>query len=613
VLLPFNQVDSRSTQLLLAHPLDKKTRKGDEVIVVSEALQLGNGLDQYIVVTTMRVALFRLKVVDGQGFITANLVWQLRFEKGSRIASSLGHRGHNGSILYVSRYTSQKREELNESDDFNPSLRNTISEIDGNDQDGPRDHLFDEPKRRYYNPELSKKFSPSNTAASRLRTAWPFAANEGDGVIRHAIEGEFKQSSQLSRIHNAICCLSGDFESLLYDGNQEDGSEGKTSFGPLIFERTQQKPQVSIENGRDDFNSLYSSLERSTWECNRPQHDAPLFSEGLINSGVSPFSSWLEESRARGMCVPPPPPILPSNADPISDTFVHRVVSDLETGLGSSDSASQDIHSYAHSLNFKQELSKDDNGGIVTEDDHSISSPSPNTIGSNELKNPLDNIAAEDSFENEGLSVEGYIAPPLIGDSKHMEIFPTGIDPSAKRLPLEEISISATLPQIDESLIGKHAQTCTQSASPTLPSAVSAPQETGYDRFGLDERLRRVEALLENLGQHDSSAGTIYHVGRLNTPSQLIQHGNDQYSAAPSSFNPSGHHSNEDRSEVEALRKEIKDLKMQLAATTHSIASKDVTHEFPTEVRVMDETTELERKKHRVRIKNKIFSRKRAK
>jgi len=458
---------------------------------------------------------------------------------------------------------------------------------------------------------LSKKCSPSgpNTAASRLRTAWPFAANEGDGVIRYAIEGEFKQSSQLSRIHNAVCCLSGDFESILYEGNQEDGSEGKTSFGPLIFERTQQKPQISIENERDDFNSLYSSLERSTWECNILQRDTPLFSEGLINSGLSQCPSWLVESRARGMSVPPPQPILPSNADPISDTFVHRVVSDLETGLRSSDSASQDIYSYAHSPNFKkveQELSKDDNDGIVTEDDHIISSPPPNTLGSNEFKNPLDNISAEGSFENQGLSVEGYVASPLIGDSKHSEIFSTGIDPSAKRLPLEEISIPEKLPKIDESLLRKDAQTCTQSASATLPSAASAPQETGYGRFGLDERLRRVEALLENLGQHDSLA-------RLNTPSQLIQHDNDQFSAAPSSFNPSGHLSNEDHFEVEALRKEIKDLKMQLAATTHSIASKDVTHEFPAEVHVTDETTELERKKHRVRIKNKIFPRKRAK
>ena len=83
-LLPFNQVNSRSAQLLLAHPLAKKARKGDEVIVVSEALLMGNGLEQYVVVTTLRVVLFQVKVVDGQGFITVNLVWQLHFGKGRK-------------------------------------------------------------------------------------------------------------------------------------------------------------------------------------------------------------------------------------------------------------------------------------------------------------------------------------------------------------------------------------------------------------------------------------------------------------------------------------------------------------------------------------------------
>ena len=129
-----------SAQLLLAHPLDKKARKGEEVIVASEALHMGNGLDHYVVVTTMRVVLFRLKVVDGQGFITVNLVWQLSFGKGTRISSSLGHRGHNGSILYIC----QKREDLDEAGDFNHSLRNTIPEVTPsikNDQDRQSDYF----------------------------------------------------------------------------------------------------------------------------------------------------------------------------------------------------------------------------------------------------------------------------------------------------------------------------------------------------------------------------------------------------------------------------------------------------------------------------------------
>ena len=98
MLLPFSQVDSRSAQLLLAHPIDKNGKRREETVIASEALHVGNGLDHFVVVTTLRVVLFRLKVVDGQGFITVHLVWQVRFRNGDRVTSSLGNRGHNGSI-----------------------------------------------------------------------------------------------------------------------------------------------------------------------------------------------------------------------------------------------------------------------------------------------------------------------------------------------------------------------------------------------------------------------------------------------------------------------------------------------------------------------------------
>merc|ERR1719296_201995 len=92
---------------------------------------------------------------------------------------------------------------------------------DQNEQDRLSDSFF-EGEEKYSNPETPKSFYPlgATTAALRLRTAWPFAASDCDEVTRFAIEGEFKQRLQLSRIHNAICCISGDFDSLIYEGNR---------------------------------------------------------------------------------------------------------------------------------------------------------------------------------------------------------------------------------------------------------------------------------------------------------------------------------------------------------------------------------------------------------
>jgi len=586
MLLPFNQVEARSAQLLLAHPLDKKVRKGDEVIVASEALQMGNvGIDHYVIVTTMRVVLFRLKVVDGHGFVTVSLVWQLRFGKGARIASSLGHRGHTGSVLYVSRYTSQKREDLDEEGGVHHSLHETI------DQSG---HLFGE-EGKYPSPETPKSFYPSGptTAAFRLRTSWPFAASECDGVTRYAIEGEFQQSSQLSRIHNAICCLSGDFDSILFEGIHNAGSEGVTSFGPLIFERTHQTRGIWVEKDENDLNSLYSSLEQTTWECDGLQHDTPLFSEVRSNSSLSGGPSWLVESRARGMFIPPPPPILPSNVDLTCDTGVSRVLSELETDARTTDSVSQVMHGLAKNEHFLLDsIFSADKDNTEIEEEHSISSLFPKSYSPRKFNSNFDDVSAY--FENGDSSVECFDASHVTEDSNHTILLqkpsPTTLtDTSAKTMSMEDKILQEKLPKIND--------------------AENTSEAIGYERFGLVERLCRVEAMLEHLMGCDSSTATKSLGEKVND--------NDHFSAALSfnAFNTAtqSHQSHGGSDEIKALRKEIKDLKIQLAAKNDSRASADLNHELHVEAQPVNETTEPEKKYHRVRTKKKIFRRKRAK
>lgn len=607
MLLPFNQVDSRSAQLLLAHPLDKKTKKGDELLLAAEALHVGNGLEHYIVITTMRAVLFRLKVVDGQGFITVNIVWQVRFEKGARVSSSLGNRGHNGSILYISRYSSQKQGDSKEADGF---TSNTIPEESPhvkNEQDRHGDYFFPEGEGKCPNADTPKSFYPlgASTAAFRLRTAWPFAAGDGGEVTRFAIEGEFKQRLQLSRIHNAICCFSGDFESIIYEGNHNDRGEGTTTFGPLIFEHPEEGLECLEENVGDDLSSLYSSLEHTPWKCNGLK--TSLFSDAMNNSILSGGPSWLVETRARGMFAPPPPPPLPSNVDPIRDPLVSEIISELEHGQRSSESASQEIYAHAHSLRFqkiRQGLAENEHflrrsqfgvvQNTVTMEEY------PNSVGSSKSVG-AENLSAhheQDSFENESQSIETYGSSPLIEDSNDSGFLPhTPIHyPSGFLL---ENTLQENLPMIDESLPAN--------AQPAIEilSSDGTPNEQRASP-SLDERLQRVETLLECLVGCDSSASSISHIARFHmAPTQISQVDN---LSAVSSFNhmnastPS-HQSHGGQVEVEVLLKEIDDLKRQLAAR-NSNASTDSSTELHTET--LPDIEAKPRKKIKGHIK-KIF------
>ncbi|MFM7565286.1 MAG: hypothetical protein ACKO4K_00915, partial [Flavobacteriales bacterium] len=92
-----------------------------------------------------------------------------------------------------------------------------------------------------------------------MSNLWPITASEGYNVTRYTVAGEFKHRRQLSRIHNAVCCIFGDFDSIIYERSHIDGTEGITSFGPYSFEK---KP---VDN-REDRSFLYESLEYIIWK-----------------------------------------------------------------------------------------------------------------------------------------------------------------------------------------------------------------------------------------------------------------------------------------------------------------------------------------------------------
>lgn len=521
MLLPFNQVDARSAQLLFAHPLEKKTKKGDEIIIASEALHLGNGIEHYIVVTTMRIALFRLKVVDGQGFVTVNVVWQVRFEKGARITSSLGSRGHSGYILYVSRYSTQKQES------------NISSLHDTNREDSRHgDYFFAEGDA---NPDTPKSFYPlgATSSAFRLRSAWPFAGNEGDDVIRFAVEGDFKQRLQLSRIHNAIACMSGDFDSIITEVRHKDKGEGLTSFGPLIFENRQQDAPLG---NKVDLSFLYASLEHTAWSFNTSPTPS---NRNLLDS----MPAWLMESRSRGMLIKP------------------------------TNSASQAIK-------------------MKTESDECRIDTLPKSVVENYGEDSSANIE-EDSFANE--------SSPMIEEN------------SIYTQQVEVENESRSLPMIEESVPANISHSHNQYGMPTLVQSVSSDQ--GHDELStgscLDGRLRRVEVLLETLVSNSPSSN-IPPVSSQQSSSHISQY-DMTATASPSHTEDEGQkdsraHDTVDVEVVEALKKEIEDLKLQLAVKKHDETPKPRVSSLSVEIPPEEDTRQdvNQKKKLKGKIK-KIF------
>ena len=250
MLLPFNQVRSKSNQLLQQFPLDKKSRKNlDEVIISSQALHMGPGWDQYVVVTTRRVVLFKLRDIDGTGFVTVTLDWQVRFEDGFRVVSSLITKGHNKEALCISKVNTISAENI---EDASLSSEDTDSFVQTH-----RNRYYDlgasmDLERSYSIPETPKTF--------RLRNTRLFSSAEADKTQRFVIEGNVAQRKQLITIHNAVCCLCGNFNNLICEGWHNIKSEGLTTFGNLTF--------GSNGSGLETKNVelLFALLERAPWQ-----------------------------------------------------------------------------------------------------------------------------------------------------------------------------------------------------------------------------------------------------------------------------------------------------------------------------------------------------------
>ena len=493
MLLPFNEVDSRSTQLLLTYHLGKKSKLSEEIFVAAEALHVGNGIEHYVVVTTIRVVLIRLKIVEGQGFITTTLVWQVQFDKLSHVTCSLENKGHNGCflVLLASRHSSRKQRD---------DVGEILEKLPYNEH-GQNDNFFAEYESEYPSPMTSKN----------LRRP----AATGCDSTRFVVEGEFKHREQLSKIHNAICCVSGDFDSIIHDRRLINKSEGITSFGPLIFEQESEIPPPNVA----ERNLFYASLESTMWKC-------------PLSQSLTRCPPLLVASRSQGMPVETPLPSMPSYRER-DDRVVAQ--SSSEPDICEGDFAVTE--GWAKNDRYSDEV-----GGDIAFD---VSLTSIDEV------NSFDEIQfahTRDSYGSKSFSVDFDESPFMVN--------------SGNRPRSNQSNCNAN--PIDESLLSMFPQQSAQLAPAELESidTDNIPNEV------LAERLRRVEAMLERLLEcDDPPPPNMVGVARLPS-TQIIQNERARLDEYPP-FNQLSPH----KADVEALLTVTNDLKHQLLAKKDAVAS----------------------------------------
>jgi hypothetical protein len=539
MLLPFNQVQSRSAQLLLAYPLDKKARISDEVIVTSQALHMGPASDQYIIVTTKRVVLFRLKDYDGTGFITVNLEWQARFEKGFKISSSIGSRGHNGTILFVNKSSS-----ANKGDEVSLSSSEATGEL-FNASDSFLD--FDRPNSISETPK-SKAF--------RLRGSRLFASTDSEVIQRFIVEGNFGQRLQLSQIHNAICCLNGDFDSLIYEGRRGRGDDGITSFGHLTFGQRDK----FVKSKSEDPDLLFSLLENLTWQ----------YSMSATHGDYS-APAWILNAWQRAMLAPPPEPLLPYIDS--NDEFVLTSPDGFECGLKSPESREQEINAHAKSPkspNFNSTEQENNyftfsgcfsrgSGSILESCEPGNEREETQTLTSPGCSPDIAPPAANPVFILDELHPQEIISDATITSPTH----PDGHTVTSRDNYSHEQDHTVESPTslvIEPTHIGhSHLDDHTVTSKGDYIHSDGHTERSHFDH-ALDARLRRVEVMLEQFISNPSP----------NVPDTDQGHDGDgpaaENNVSSTDPTPKQAHATEETSEVDALKREISDLKRQLAA-----------------------------------------------
>ena len=330
ILTPFDVISSRSVYLLGLFPPKSKLKHrrddGREIYVHSEVLNMEPGVETYAVVTNIRVVLIKLR----RG--TANVLaptfgWEAELAGGATISSQISDHGHNGVALMIttssngvphqsgklSKKVSEMTMKTRRASTASSNL--FLQDVEGFADDDEAGKLGDDFQSIHLstNTPMAKPLSESLSAG---------VTKKGNKTLEwFTVLAEYQQRNQLTRLHNVISCIVGNYDDVISDRTQTHANphiNGTTSFGIYKFEKglpdgraakiSNTKVVASLEN----LYWLESTLAQRIDKISSPDrkqralnkvHNSWDFSNDMKASENLGGPEWLIMARAKAMCI----------------------------------------------------------------------------------------------------------------------------------------------------------------------------------------------------------------------------------------------------------------------------------------------------------------------
>jgi hypothetical protein len=284
ILAPFDASSARAVFLLKLFPIKKQHRFSShasaETLVHVEVLP-NVGIDTYAIATTHRVILIKLKK-ETSGALTPSFCWEVGLGGDSVISSRVSDHGHNGVALTI---TITKRAD---NEDSLRALQVPIYDA----SNGTEELEIDISPGELHLPAVGFENNVGEQYDHGVSRG-----QEGELLEWFTILAEYQYRRQLARLSNAISCLVGDFDAIIYDPSlgHPGSTEGFTLFGMFHFAPQGQEEEAEAEAKQYAFSVL---LEYLPWA---DLAAAISFMDESSESERSP--EWLIEARAAAVSV----------------------------------------------------------------------------------------------------------------------------------------------------------------------------------------------------------------------------------------------------------------------------------------------------------------------
>lgn len=278
ILAAFNTDLTRADMVLKKYPMKKSHREAvprDEKVVHMEVLP-NMGTDTFVIVTCYRILLIKMSTENGT--ISSTLSWTIMLSGSSKVSSTVSEYGHNGVALTVTitKQEKGKSEEVAEAESATDKTEEAGLEDAAEDSEIPLSPL-------------------GKSAASLDHDRGLERGRKGELLEWYTVLAEYQNRLQLTKLHNAICCIVGDFGSVLHDPSlgHVGSADGYTSFGLFHF-RPDEVSSTPIALQEAD---RIESLDSLRWV------DKGVFSETVAigDEEETSLPTWLELSFERAI------------------------------------------------------------------------------------------------------------------------------------------------------------------------------------------------------------------------------------------------------------------------------------------------------------------------